>query len=94
MNGDLFVGWLEHVYAPSLNNPSKTVLLLDNATHHPKDIIFDIAEEYGFKVMFFPPYSPDLNKPIENFCANVKRQLRLHLHKFDSFGDALSHAFV
>ena len=93
MNGDLFVGWLEHVYAPALKNPSKTILLLDNATHHPKDAILDIAEECGFKVMFLPPYSPDLNKPIENFWANVKRRLRLHMHMFDTFCDALVHAF-
>jgi len=93
MNGGLFLGWLEHVYVPALNHPSKTVLLLDNATHHPKDAIFDIAEEYGFKVMFLPQYSPDLNKPIENFWANVKRRLRLHMHEFPTFWDALSHAF-
>ena len=55
---------------------------------------FDIAEEYGFNVIFLPPYSPDLNKPIENFWANVKRRLRLHMHKFDTFWDALSHAFI
>jgi len=94
MNGDLFLGWLEHVYVPALKNPSKTVLLLDNATHHPKGAILDVAEEYGFKVMFLPPYSPDLNKPIENYWANVKRRLRLHMHKFNTFREALAHAFI
>jgi len=93
MNGDLFLGWLEQVYVPALTNQSKTVLLLDNAAHHPKDEILDIAEEYGFRVIFLPPYSPDLNKPIENFWANVKRRLRLHMHKFANFWDALCHAF-
>jgi hypothetical protein len=33
-----------------------------------------IADEYGFGVIFLPPYSPDLN-PIEKFWANVKRRL-------------------
>jgi transposase len=93
MNSDLFVGWLEHIFVPALKNPSKSVLFLDNASHHPKDDIYDIADEYGFKVIFLPPYSPDFNKPIENFWANVKRRLRLHMHLFDSFWDALAHAF-
>jgi transposase len=93
MNSDLFVGWLEQIFVPALKNPAKSVLFLDNASHHPKDDIFDIADEYGFKVIFLPPYSPDFNKPIENFWANVKRRLRLHMHKFQSFWDALAHAF-
>ena len=92
MNGDLFEGWLENVFIPALRAPEKSVLLIDNATHHRKNAIYDIADEYGFKVIFLPPYSPDLN-PIEKFWANVKRRLRLHMHKFDTFWEALSHAF-
>ena len=93
MNGDLFEGWLEQIYAPSLVNPEKVVLILDNASAHRKYNIFAIAEEYGFRVIFLPPYSPDLNCSIENFWANVKRRLRLHMHKFETFLDALCHAF-
>ncbi|MCL2592656.1 MAG: transposase [Defluviitaleaceae bacterium] len=48
MNGDLFTGWLEHVFAPSLKNPTKSIIIIDNASHHPKERIYDIAEEYGF----------------------------------------------
>jgi len=92
MNGDLFEGWLEQVFVPALKNPEKSVLIIDNASHHRKNAIYDIADEYGFKVIFLPPYSPDLN-PIENFWANVKRRLRLHMHKFETFWDALNHAF-
>jgi transposase len=92
MNGDLFEGWLERIFVPTLTTPEKSVLIIDNATHHKKDAIYEIADEYGFKVIFLPPYSPDMN-PIENFWANVKRRLRLHMHKFTSFWDALVHAF-
>ena len=94
MNSDLFLGWLEHLFAPELKSPGKSVLFLDNATHHPKEAILEIAWEYGFRVMFIPPHSPDLNKPIENFWANVKRRLRDHMHSFSSFWDAISHAFI
>ena len=92
MNGDLFEGWLENIFVPTVDNLTKSVLLIDNASHHRKDAIYDIAQEYGFKVIFLPPYSPDLN-PIEKFWANVKRRLRLHMHMYDTFWDALAHAF-
>ena len=48
MNGDLFEGWLEHIFVPALKAPEKSVLIIDNATHHRKDSIYDIADEYGF----------------------------------------------
>jgi transposase len=92
MDGALFEGWLEQLLVPALVNPAKSVLIIDNASWHRKDTIYDIADEYAFKVLFLPPYSPDLNS-IEKFWANVKRRLRLHIHKFPTFWDALSHAF-
>jgi putative transposase len=93
MNGNLFESWLEYVYVPSLIDPANVVLIIDNASSHRKHNILDIAEEFGFRVIFLPPYSPDLNKPIENFWANVKRRLRLHMHEFQTFLDALCFAF-
>jgi putative transposase len=92
MNRALFEGWLEHIFMPCLKNREKSVLFIDNATHHPKEAIYDIASEYGFTVMFIPKYSPDLN-PIEKSWANIKNLLRLHFHKFDSFGDGFCYAF-
>lgn len=92
MDGDLFEGWLEHVFVPVLKNPAKSVLILDNASFHRKCAIYDIADYYGFNVIFLPPYSPDLN-PIEIFWANVKRRLRLYMHFFSTFWDAMCHAF-
>ena len=53
MNRDLFEGWLESVFAPSLRDPEKIVLIIDNASHHPKDRVQNIADEYGFNVKFF-----------------------------------------
>ena len=92
MNSDLYIGWLEQVFVPSIKNHEKSVLIIDNASHHPKDMIRDIAEEYGFSVIFLPKYSPDLN-PIEKFWANVKNWLRLHLREFESFWDGFVRAF-
>lgn len=92
MNSALFEGWLEQVFVPALINPEKSVLIIDNASAHRKSAILEIAEEYGFRVIFLPPYSPDLN-PIEMKWANIKRRLRLHMHNFATFWDALSFAF-
>jgi transposase len=55
MNDDLFEGWLEHVFVPTLKNPSKSVLIIDNASCHRKNAIYDIADEYEFRVIFLPP---------------------------------------
>jgi len=92
MNGDLFESWMETILIPALSNPVKSVLILDNASWHRKSTIYDIAEEHNIRLIFLPPYSPDLNS-IEKYWANVKRRLRLHMHKFTTFWDALSHAF-
>ena len=59
MNGDLFEGWLEHVFVPELEDLEKSVLILDNAPHHRRHAVYDIAEEHGFTVIFLPPYSPE-----------------------------------
>ena len=92
MNSDLFVGWMEHVFIPNIKNLEKAVMIIDNASHHPKEAIYDLAEEHGIHVIFLPKYSPDYN-PIEKFWANIKNWLRLHLRDFDSFWDALVQAF-
>ena len=52
MNSHLFEGWLEQVFVPVLKNPNKSVLFIDNASHHPKDRIYYIADEYGFTVIY------------------------------------------
>jgi len=39
--------------------------------HHLKDRITDVAEEFGFPVIFLPKYSPNLS-PIELYWAKIK----------------------
>jgi len=92
MNSDLFLGWLEYVFIPHLSNPEKSLFIIDNASHHPKEAIFELAEMYGLSVLFLPKYSPDLS-PIENKWANVKNWLRRNMHKYGNFWDALIPAF-
>ena len=83
----------KHNQVPEFKNPAKSVVIVDNTSRHKKESIYNIADEYGFMVLFLPANLPDLN-PIENFWANVKRRLRLYIHLFSSFDDALlAHAF-
>jgi transposase len=56
MNSALFEGWLESIFTPSLKNPKKSMLLIDNASHHSKERIYDIADDCGFSVIFLPKY--------------------------------------
>ena len=67
MNSDLFEGWLECIFVPAIKKKKakNVVLILDNASHHPKERIQAIAEKYSFSVIFLPKYSPDFN-PIED----------------------------
>lgn len=49
----------------------KSVLIMDNASFHHSDKIEQLCAEAGVKLLYLPPYSPDLN-PIEEFFAELK----------------------
>lgn len=44
---------------------------MDNASFHHTDRIAQMCTEAGVKLIYLPPYSPDLN-PIEEFFAELK----------------------
>ena len=59
------------------HNPSGTiVLVVDNASIHTSMKTIDAADELDIKLVFLPPYSPDLN-PIEFPWRDCKRELWL-----------------
>jgi transposase len=49
-----------------------SVLVMDNASFHHSERITELCREAGVKLVYLPPYSPDLN-PIEEFFAELKR---------------------
>jgi transposase len=49
----------------------KSVLIMDNASFHHTDRIEQMCSEAGVKLMYLPPYSPDLN-PIKEMFAELK----------------------
>jgi len=48
---------------------------MDNASIHHVDEVLQIIENAGAKVIFLPPYSPDLN-PLEPVFGKVKAILK------------------
>lgn len=90
MDSVLFEFWFEFYLIPLL--PPNSTTILDNASFHSKKRLPSIAENYGHKVIFLPPYSPELNS-IENFWAWLKSKLKKVLRGFDSFDEALCYCF-
>ncbi len=69
----VFKAYVERVLAPSLR--SGQIVVMDNLAAHKGQRIKELIEERGCKLMYLPPYSPDLN-PIEEAFSKVKRLLR------------------
>jgi transposase len=61
--------------------PENTVIILDNASFHRKQVLCDTAARYGVIILFLPPYSPEFN-PIEHSWANFKQWLKYNSSRF------------
>jgi hypothetical protein len=48
---------------------------MDNARIHHGDEILELADRYGVRIEYLPPYSPDLN-PIEEAFSKIKSFIR------------------
>ena len=87
-----FIEYLENHLLPTLDK-EKDVLIMDNMrTHHAKDVQ-EVLTTAGVKVLFLPPYSPDLN-PIERLWSKMKAILRQEkVRTADKLSDAVARAF-
>lgn len=90
MDSSLFEAWFESCLLP--NVPDNTLIVMDNASFHRKSRLFQLVEKAGLRLVFLPPYSPELN-PIENFWSWLKRHLRKILPCHLTFDDAICSAF-
>jgi len=73
LNGELFKRYVSDFLAPTLMEGD--VLVLDNLSSHKVAGSLDPVFERGARVLFLPPYSPDLN-PIEMSWSKMKSVLR------------------
>lgn len=73
VNGYVFKGFIEK-YLLSKLRPGQFVIFDNVSFHKPKEVI-NLIESVGAKVVFLPPYSPDLS-PIEKMWSKIKEILR------------------
>ncbi|BAI76853.1 transposase (plasmid) [Azospirillum sp. B510] len=73
INATVFRAYVEQVLAPTLQ--SGDILILDNLSSHKVAGVREAVEARGARVLYLPPYSPDLN-PIEQAFAKLKALLR------------------
>lgn len=81
-NTSVFETWIEKCLIPVLV-PGQ-IVILDNAAFHKSPRIQSKIEAVGAKVMFLPPYSPDINK-IEPQWAVFKSKLKKYKHLYKNF---------
>jgi transposase len=72
-DGDVFLAFLEHVLCPALR-PGH-VVVMDNLSAHKVSGVRERIEACGARLIYLPPYSPDLN-PIEKAWSKFKTRLR------------------
>lgn len=90
-NTKLFETWVEQFLIKELK-PGQ-VVIMDNAAFHRSQRTKDLIESAHCRVIFLPPYSPDLN-PIEKFWANMKRWIKDKISEFGQLYEAIAHFFL
>jgi transposase len=85
-NTQVFESWVEQFLIKELK-PGQ-VVVMDNASFHKSQKTKKLIESVGCRLLFLPPYSPDLN-PIEKFWANMKRWIRQKISDFSQLYDAI-----
>jgi len=73
MNGTAFLAYAQQALAPTLKPGD--VVIMDNLPAHRAAGVREAIERTGARLLFLPPYSPDMN-PIENAFAKLKALLR------------------
>jgi transposase len=73
INGEAFLAYVEQVLAPSLRGGD--IVIMDRLGSHKVAGVREAIEGAGARLLYLPPYSPDLN-PIEQVFAKLKAMLR------------------
>lgn len=85
-----FEDWFEWQLLAEI--PQNSIIIMDNASFHRKDVLYEIAAKYNTIVLFLPPYSPEFN-PIEHSWANLKKWLKHYGTRFNVFEIAIDYYF-
>ena len=66
----------------------RSVLVMDNASFHHSNRIYELCSDASVKLVYLPPYSPDFNL-IEEFFVELKRFIKRHSQKEEDFAGFL-----
>lgn len=69
INGELFTAWVEQFLVPTLSPGD--IVIMDNLGSHKGQAVRHAIRSAGARLLFLPPYSPELN-PIEQVFAKLK----------------------
>lgn len=73
VNGDIFLAYVRQQLAPTLHPGD--IVIMDNLSSHKKAGVREAIEAASARLLYLPPYSPDLN-PIENAFSKFKWLLK------------------
>lgn len=73
INGECFLAYVEQNLLACLKPGD--IVIMDNLGSHKAEAIRTAIRSVGARLLFLPPYSPDLN-PIEQVFSKVKHTLR------------------
>jgi len=73
MDGEMFLAYVRKFLCPTL--APGDIVILDNLSSHKVAGVEKAIAASGAKVLYLPPYSPDLN-PIEKFFSKLEGLLR------------------
>jgi transposase len=73
VNGQSFTDYVEQCLVPTLSPGD--VVIMDNLSSHKRPAVRQAIRSVGARLLFLPPYSPDLN-PIEQVFAKLKHLMR------------------
>lgn len=72
-NTAVFEQYVEKILIPQLSEGM--IIVIDNASFHKSSKIKNLIQFAGLKLIYLPPYSPDLN-PIEHHWHKIKTAIR------------------
>ena len=73
LDGEVFLAYVEQCLSPTLKRGD--IVVMDNVPAHKVEGVQEAIEAAGARLLYLPPYSPDLN-PIENAYGAFKAFLR------------------
>lgn len=73
INGDIFLSFMKKLLLPKLR--AGQYVVMDNISFHKQEVVKTVVESVGARVVFLPPYSPDLS-PIEKMWSKIKEILK------------------